>query len=120
MTNRARRLTLLLLAVLVVAFAATWLTLPNTGGRVGYPARAFAVGLLVESTEGSCIGGGCTPGSRVRSTGRIDAIRRSEIPTLERRVKVIFGAAAAVVVLAGLALGAGRRAPRGGSSNPPR
>jgi hypothetical protein len=36
-------------------------------------------------------------------------IRRSDISALERRVKAIFGGAAAVVVLVGLAFGAARR-----------
>ena len=50
--NRARQVTLLLLALRVVAFAATWLTLPTErldslgDNPVNYPARLFSYGIV--------------------------------------------------------------------------
>jgi hypothetical protein len=94
---RAFRITLLALALLVVAFVATWATIPNKeGGRgvydVGLPARVF-LGGLKETTN--------VHGEPL--------IARQNIDALERRVVVFFGGAAAVVVLLGLAFGVRRR-----------
>lgn len=112
--TRARRVVLLVLALLVVVFVATWLTIPNKSRRVGtqavdYPARAFAVGLMTKEGRLLCTrfsAGRCVRRYRVNAR---DVIRRSDIPALERRVKVGFGGAAAVVVLVGLAFGAASR-----------
>jgi hypothetical protein len=82
------------LAVVVVAFVVTWMSIPAKRNRqhVGLPARVFAHDLA----------------------GRGDVILgRQGVVTLERRVEVIFGGAAVVIILVGLAFGAiGRR--RGG------
>lgn len=105
--NRATRIALVALAVLIFAFVATWVTIPNKERRVGtlsiaYPARVFAVGMLTSTCTSAFVGRRCT-------RFRHNVIRRSDISALERRVKAIFGGAAAVVALVGVALGAGRR-----------
>ncbi len=107
--NRARRVTLLVLALLVVGFVVTWLSIPNKDRRVGtlsigYPARVFAAGMLTST----CVEFRLMPRDVCRRREN-NMIRRSDIPALERRVIVLFGGAAAVVVLVGIAFGAARR-----------
>jgi hypothetical protein len=94
--NRARQVTLIALAALVVMFVATWLTIPNKARRVGtlevgYPARAFAVGLMLERCAVPPVGSSCAT--------RDEVIRRTDIPALERRVKVLFGGPCPVAIV---------------------
>jgi hypothetical protein len=106
--NRAAivSLTLLVLAVVVIAFTATWLTIPSgkleahnlaTGewdNRLAYPAKLFRVGLRErEETSDPTGGGGDPAASTVRLTVDLDAVRE--------RVLVFYGGLAAVVVLVG-------------------
>jgi hypothetical protein len=105
--NRALRFTLLGLAVVVVLFAVTWLSLPGSDERdVGVPASLFIHGLTYESAITPTRGyGGATSYARARY---FPAVRLDELKT---RVAVFYGSAAAVIVLVGLAFGAGRRSP---------
>ena len=120
--NPVRMFTLLGLAVIVVAFATTWLTIPTGHSEsVSAPASFFIGHLgstkcLEYSTSGAA---GDSPGSAFSQVARIVPFpsclryaRRSEGVTLDRadlatlrtRVKVIYGSTAAVVLLVGLAL----------------
>lgn len=116
--NRARQLTLLALALLVVLFAATWLTLPTERTEalgknpVNYPARLFAHGILDEETcrgfnniRVDCQSGQYEPGANRARYSLSD----DEVKALERRLFVLFAAAAALIVLVGFAFGAARR-----------
>lgn len=88
---RARRVVLILLAALAIAFAVTWSTLPtSTFQSVGPPASWFAAGLDRYGSAG--------PGPRYVNAHQ-----------LERRVYAFYGGLAAATVLLGLAFGAGRR-----------
>ena len=107
--NRASivSLTLLALAVVVIAFTATWLTIPSgklethnlaTGewdNRLAYPAKLFRVGLRERDEPSDPTGGPAD--SAVRLTVDLDAVRE--------RVLVFYGGLAAVVVLVGGAFG---------------
>ena len=86
--NRALRSTLLGLAVVVVLFAVTWWMLPTTNcGEISWPVRLFTQGLTFDFGDDDCV--------------RLD--------DLKTRIKIVFGCAALVIVLVGLAFGAGRR-----------
>jgi hypothetical protein len=86
--NRAFRFTLLGLAVVVVLFAATWWMLPTTNcGEFSWPVRLFTYGLTFDFGDDECV--------------RLDE--------LKTRIEIVFGSAALVIVLVGLAFGAGRR-----------
>ena len=104
-SNPARFVTLIALVVVIVLGVATWLTIPpgrfetrnsTTGrwetSRVDYPARLFRRGLV----------------ERVQDFSRSDVYRRVDLDALRTRVEVVYGALAAVIVLAGLAFGAAR------------
>jgi hypothetical protein len=83
------RITLLALAALTVAFAATWIQMPRSYDEaVKPPASLFAGGLTWRD--------GTVPGY----PDHVD------LGALERRVKYGFGSAALVVVLVGVAFGA--------------
>ncbi len=113
--NRSLQITLLALAALVVAFVATWLTMPQRAGSVDYPARLFGRG-VTHTTYGRCIRyAGQRTCQQFEVTGR-NVIGRRDVSTLERRVKVIFGGAAAVIVLVGVAFGALPRRKSGAAS----
>jgi hypothetical protein len=80
--NRARQLTLIGLVAVVIAFAAPWATLSAAP---------------------------CADVSRPASLFRWNIGQCDYNDTLQRRVLVLFGSAAVVIVLLGLAFGAGRR-----------
>jgi hypothetical protein len=109
--SRAIAFTLVALAVVTVAFVATWLTIPpgrfeeknlTTGRndrRVPYPARLFRIGFVQR-------------GQRCASTNpdqcRGDAtfeVRFVDLHALRSRVAVFYGGLAWAVALMGLALG---------------
>jgi uncharacterized ion transporter superfamily protein YfcC len=111
--NRPASLTLLALAALVIAFLATWLTIPAgryesknlTTGRwetsqVAYPAKLLRSGL--RSRETSCASSTPTNPCAGAQTVRL----RTDLHALRSRVVVVFGGVAAAVVLVGVALGA--------------
>ena len=125
--NRALAFTLLALAVVVVAFVATWLTIPAgrfeqkdlTRGywpthRVGFPAKLFRGGLAERAV------GACTPTANpLGCLGHSEIVyRRVDLHSLRERVVVIYAALAAVVVLVGLAVGTLRRPTRPPTSEP--
>ena len=118
--NHARLFTLLGLAALVVAFAVTWVTVPSASSEVPPPASLFIEGLGDEERE--CLRRSLVPGAftgpdrqtpltRCRQYGEVVGVQLEEedIEVLKNRILVVFGSAAAVVVLLGLAFGAGRR-----------
>ena len=110
----ARTFTLLALVVLVVAFAATWLTLPVDAldDDASPPASFFLVGLGSRETclrYGEGIPGNRACLERSRQAG-VD-LNQNDLEALRARVTVVYASAAAVVVLLGLAFGAGRRRP---------
>jgi hypothetical protein len=101
--NRAWFLTPLVLAGVVVLFAATWLTIPagpyevknSTTGkwetkRADYPARLFRAGLV----------------ERVERFQPFAVERRVDLDTLRTRVEIVYSALGAVVFLVGFAFGA--------------
>ena len=108
--NRAAivSLTLLALVLVVIAFVATWLTIPPgklethnlaTGAwenRLAYPAKLFRVGLRERDDPSDPTG--LVPADRaVRLTVDLDAVKS--------RVLVFYGGLAAVIVLVGAAFG---------------
>ena len=112
--KRARLFTLLALAVIVVAFAATWLTVPGgryelrnltTGrwesGRIAYPARLFRFGLSMRYRL-------CAVAT-TQECRRETVYRRVKLDEVKTRIFIVYGSAAAVVALVGLAFGAARR-----------
>jgi hypothetical protein len=117
--NRARTVTLLALVVVVVAFVATWLTIPGgryeqkdlTRGywetnRIVFPAKLFRVG-LVERVVESCKNPPGDPFSCLRYSEIV--YHRVDLHTLRQRVEVVYGGLAVAIVLVGLALGGARR-----------
>jgi hypothetical protein len=123
---RALAFTLLAVALVVVAFVATWLTIPGghyelrnltqggwETGRITYPARLFRPGLsqrlLCESIGIGRAGefngeqAGCVAG---------DIYRAVDLSTVKHRVFIAYGGLVAVIVLIGAAFGALRRRPR--------
>ena len=109
--NRAAvvSLTLFALALVVMAFTATWLTIPTgrlethnlaTGeweNRIAYPAKLFRVGLRERSEPQEPTGGAVPVDSAVRLTVDLDAMKE--------RVLVFYAGLAAVVLLLGGAFG---------------
>ena len=116
--NRVAQITLLALAFVVVAFAATWVTMPTQRDEaVNPPASLFAHGLTKAHKVRTCVGGGCSRWNPTTQRWEIEAQRRVtrhtvDVKALERRVKVIFGAAAVVTLFVGLAFGAMGRVGR--------
>lgn len=109
--NRPRRAVLILLALLVVAFAVTWLSLPggNTDVRnLDPPAAWFAHGLGKRTTAG----GTNVPGTGGLMKTPVVAFTYVPLDDLKQRIVVVYASAAAVVILLGLAFGAGRRTRR--------
>jgi hypothetical protein len=124
--NRALAFTLLALAAVVVAFVATWLTIPSgryeqknltTGqwesGRITYPARLFRAGLVEREVE-PCVATREDPFHNFDCG--INVFRRVDLHTVRQRVVIAYGGLAVVVILVGVAFGALRRKP---SSPPP-
>ncbi len=113
--NRATRIALVALAVLVVGFVATWLTIPDSsGGKVSPPASLFSHGLVRER---------CVSERRTNAGPNVilsECVRHEQtgdvrnVSALRQRIFVVYGGTAAVVVLLAIALGAGRR-PQGKS-----
>ena len=102
--NRARVFTLLALAVIVVAFAVTWLSVPTSRtAKVPPPASFFLHGIAhcVKTRYGAC--------TKVSEGGGQARGYQHGLNDLKSRIAVVYGSAAAVVILAGLAFGAARR-----------
>lgn len=113
--NRALRFTLLGLAVVVVMFAVTWfsipsgpfedvsppasLFLPGVGSRCATGARSLPVRVRPPNDERP---GACASGV---------VLDQSDLDALKMRIVVFYGSVAVVIVLVGLAFGAGRRSP---------
>lgn len=110
--SRPARLTLLALAALIVAFVATWLTIPAGGyesknlttgrwetAQVAYPAKLLRFGLRSRDRS-------CEPGTSSNPCAVQTVRLRTDLDALRSRVLVVFGGAAAAVVLVGVALGA--------------
>jgi hypothetical protein len=130
--NRALRFMLLGLAVVVVVFAVTWVTIPNNGGTsvngqrltgspdVPLPASLFIGGL--GSPKYGClryepyadVGRVCVQRGDVRVG--VD-LTDSDLDALKVRVGIVYGAIVVVIILVALAFGAGRRssAAQGGT-----
>jgi hypothetical protein len=109
--NRARRFTLLGIAVVVVLFAVTWFSLPaNEYGSVHPPASAFVRGLEYPAVApGTVVAEGSRPGGGrilTETTGHPAGVHLDQLKT---RIVIFYGSLAAVIVLVGLAFGAGRR-----------
>ncbi len=104
--NHALRFTLLGLAVVVVLFAVTWFSLPGGDcSAVSPPASLFAHGLDYR-------GGGVATvdvGSGFRDPRVGSVYDCTELDSLKSRIAVFYGSVAAVIILVGLAFGAGRR-----------
>lgn len=113
--NRPASLTLLALAVLLIAFIAVWVTIPagryesknlTTGrwetSRVGYPAKLLRHGL--RSRDVSCLPG--TGSNSSPCVGAVTVRLQTDLDALRSRTVVVFGALAAVIVLIGVAAGA--------------
>jgi len=111
--NRPARLTLLVLAALIVLFVATWLTIPAgryetrnlTTGRweteqVAYPAKLLRPGL--RSRDSACR----PPTTDSECAGQETVRLRTDLDALRTRAFIVFGGAAAAVVLVGVAFGA--------------
>ena len=115
--NRALRFTLLGLTVVVVLFAVTRLSIPARGSaHVPFPASLFLPGLGVEVlscakyythlVDGTHLQTDCT---QTKVTGR--RLPRQDVSELKSRIAIFYGSIATVIVLVGLAFGAGRRRP---------
>jgi uncharacterized ion transporter superfamily protein YfcC len=120
--TRAIAVTLVLLALIVAAFVATWVTIPGgryeqknlTRGywetdRVVFPAKLFRFGLAERVVE-ACTDTPEDPFGRFACSYMV--LRRVDLHTLRERVVVSYAGLAAVVVLIGLAIGALRRPSR--------
>jgi hypothetical protein len=134
--NRALRITLLALAALVVLFVVTRVSVPSdTSSDVPPPASLFMAGLgspvhgcdeygtraeQIARENAQNPGGsysvlmpGADPKERaclIANTSVVGATLGSEdLDALRTRIGVIFGGAAAVVILVGIAFGAARR-----------
>ena len=115
--TRALRFTLLGLAVIVVLFAVTYVSAPSGASRdVAAPPSWFMRGLGVPvygclryGTDLNLPGGkNCIVVGDVL-VGR--AITAADARALKTRIVIFFACLAAVVILVGLAFGAGRRSP---------
>lgn len=111
--NRPARVTLLALAVLLLVFVATWVTIPagryetknlTTGqwetAELQYPAKLLRSGLRSRQTS-------CASSTQADPcVGAVTVRLRTDLDALRSRVLVTFGALAAAIVLAGIAFGA--------------
>lgn len=117
--NAFGRLGIVLLALLLVAFAAAWISLPTSGlSKVGPPASWFAGGLTKFTPAGTeRVFVPPEPISRIPSledTGRYEIQEVGErhvvqLGALKSRIKIAFASAAGVVLLLGIAFGRTRR-----------
>jgi hypothetical protein len=124
--TRAIALILLLLALVVVTFVATWLTIPGgryetknltTGrwetGRITYPARFFRVSLVERDTECARFApsppeqlpGSTLPTREERCLSEV-IYHRVDLHTVRQRVVIAYSGLAVAIILIGLALGA--------------
>jgi len=97
-----------LLALLVAAFVATWLTIPAKGAKKADPPAAFFAHGLCHSSAALATASGpwrLTPG-QIQCAPQ----RTVDVHDLKRRVIVVYAGAAVIVLLLGLAFGAARRA----------
>lgn len=113
--NRAARVMSLTLAMLVVVFSATWITLPQeTTAKVKRPASLFAVGGLAGTTyTNTCVEWRPKPGADYKECAEYEARPSGDFVdtgALRRRVFLLYGGSAVVVVLLGAVFGAGRQA----------
>ena len=112
--NVALRLMLIGLALVVVLFAVTWTSIPSGAtDEVAPPASLFIRGLGDKTFGCLSYGTSFNSGQRV-CTARGDvlvgrALTDDDVDALKTRVFVLYGSIAAVIVLLGLAFGAGRR-----------
>jgi hypothetical protein len=116
--KRYLRVVLLVLAALVVAFVVTWVSVPSgSSDDVPPPASLFIRGIGTEIHE--CLKQEPLGGGRFRVRGeqvtvceefgpKVVGVRlgSSDLHDLKTRIAVIFGSAAAAVVLVGVAVGA--------------
>lgn len=112
--RHATQATLLVLAALVIAFAATLVTLPqSSSAKVKKPASLFAVGGLAGTAyEQTCVRWQPKPGTDYKECAEYGPRPSGNLvdeEALRDRVFALYGGAAAVIVLVGLAFGAGRR-----------
>lgn len=108
-------------AVLIVGFAATWLTMPTNSsgfsrggevvlGHISAPASWFAIGLTRQEPLGACIRWSAPykhhPNAAVPYRDCLEAAPRTVVDPgdLRRRVLVIFGAGAALLGVGLIAL----------------
>jgi hypothetical protein len=120
--NRAWLVTLLALAVVLIALVATWLTIPSgpverknlTSGkwetsRLDYPARLFRTGIVKK--DRNCNGRPVLlPGGEIgRSCESQTVYQVVDLHTVRERVVVVYAGLAVVVPLIGVAFGALRR-----------
>jgi hypothetical protein len=97
--NRTRLLTLLVLVLVVIGFVVTWISVPSSpSDHIALPASLFLPGI------------GHTR-KHSHPSGPVH-VGQHGLDHLKRRIAVVYGSAAAVVVVAGLALGAARRPKR--------
>ena len=92
----ALAVTLIVLALLVAAFTVTWLTIP-----AAVPGTTFAYSFDISPPARWFVGGLEEP-----EAGHV------ELRELKERIVIVFGAAAVVVILLGVAFGAVRRPRR--------
>jgi hypothetical protein len=90
------RVALVLLALIVAAFVATWLSIPAPE-----PGHAWAYSRNISPPAHWFLGGLETRGEA--------GIKHVFLHDLRERIAVVYGGAAVVLVLVGLAVGAGRR-----------
>lgn len=121
--TRPRQMVLLSLAALVAAFAATWLTLPSKAGQqIDPPASLFSQGLsrkpCVRVIEKEASSTSFTVTWREAPARRLVCVQYSrvtvvtDVRALRSRVLVVFASAGAIVLLVGIAFGAGKRPSR--------
>jgi hypothetical protein len=108
--NRALQLTLLGLVAVIVAFAVTWVSIPSgTSSDVPLPASLFIFGIGDATYECLYRIAGATACAQRGDDVIARKLAPSDVSDLKERTVVIFGSAAAVIVLLGLAFGAARR-----------
>ncbi len=114
--STARRFTALALAMIVVAFVATWVTVPADAfdDHVSPPASLFLAGLGTRSTcerYSLTISRTCLE----RADHTIVDLSTTDLKALKQRIVVVYASAAAVVLLVGVAFGAARQRPQEGA-----